>query len=341
MASTRAQTFRRRLISVPAFVVAWALSWALLPVVVVVAAIADALASRRWVYVRVTLVAVLYLTFEAATILIGFVLWPARWLGKKRFVRCHFGVQMGWLGGLYRAIGALFGLRTELSGQAALAQAGPLLVFSRHVSQLDVFLPAVTISSPHNVVLRYVLKHALQWSPSIDIVGNRLSNVFVRRGTMAGRREIDNVARLAHNLAPREGVMIFPEGTRFSSDKRRRLLKLLERRGDPALFQQAKTFQHVLPPQLDGPLALLGSNPTADVVFLAHTGFEGIRGVRDLLSGALVGRTIRVHLWRVLRADIPQDEQEQAAWLYAQWARLDAWVEEHLANDDHAPTNPV
>jgi 1-acyl-sn-glycerol-3-phosphate acyltransferase len=58
----------------------------------------------------------------------------------------------------------------------------------------------------------------------LDIVGNRLANCFVRRNSGDSDREIAAVQRLMEDLGPNDGVLIYPEGTRFTEAKRRRIL---------------------------------------------------------------------------------------------------------------------
>jgi hypothetical protein len=82
----------------------------------------------------------------------------------------------------------------------------------------------------------------------------------------------------------------------------------------------------LLPPRLGGPLALIEGAPDSDVVFIGHEGFEGAAKVKDVVRGSIVGRTIRVTAWKVSAADIPTDRDEQVEWLYANWARIDAWL---------------
>ena len=52
---------------------------------------------------------------------------------------------------------------------------------------------------------------------------------------------------------------------------------------------------------------LLEHNPGKDVVFMSHTGFEGMANLHELLSGHGTNQTVRIHMWRVANADIPQD----------------------------------
>jgi hypothetical protein len=71
---------------------------------------------------------------------------------------------------------------------------------------------------------------------------------------------------------------------------------------------------------------LLDAIDGADVVFCAHTGFEGADTVSALIDGVLVGGTVRVHFRRVPFADIPADRIARRAWLYDQWLAMDEWI---------------
>jgi len=201
-------------------------------------------------------------------------------------------------------------------------------VFIRHVSTADTLLPVVLLTGRAGIVLRYVLKRELLWDPCLDIVGNRLPNCFVRRESGQSAAEIAAVVRLLDGLAAHEGVLIYPEGTRFTPAKRERALARLAEgpATEPALLARARALTNLLPPRLGGPLALLESNPGADVLFCAHTGFEGTRSLADLMAGGLVGTTVRVRLWRVPFAEIPRTRSAMASWLYDHWARMDAWI---------------
>jgi hypothetical protein len=82
-----------------------------------------------------------------------------------------------------------------------------------------------------------------------------------------------------------------------------------------------------LPPRLGGTLALLDADPPADAVLFAHHGLETFASVKDLWKGTLVGSTIDIRLWRVPAADIPKERGARIAWLDAEWAKMDDWLE--------------
>jgi hypothetical protein len=60
--------------------------------------------------------------------------------------------------------------------------------------------------------------------------------------------------------------------------------------------------------------------------FFAHAGLEGFAKIEDIWSGAMLGRTVAVRVWRVPRAEVPEDEEGRVRILYKQWARVDAHI---------------
>lgn len=132
--------------------------------------------------------------------------------------------------------------------------------------------------------------------------------------------------RLAGDLAPGDGVVIYPEGTRFSPDRLARVQTLLRAR-DPDRLDRLGPVQHVLPPRPAGTLALLAACPEADVLIVRHTGLEPARTLERLWSGGLIGAHVRVDLRWVAARDVPRDPEAALRWLDAEWAALDAWVE--------------
>jgi 1-acyl-sn-glycerol-3-phosphate acyltransferase len=174
--------------------------------------------------------------------------------------------------------------------------------------------------------LRYVLKRELLWDPCLDVVGQRIPNVFVDRFSDDPAAEVRRVQVLSRDLGPRDGVFLCPEGTRFSESRRARVLLRLEQEGKEKLLEAARSFSAVLPPQLGGTLGLLEAAPQADVVVGVHTGFEGTTSLARLWNGGLVGRTVRVEFWRVSRCEIPDGRDAREAWLLDQWRRVNDWV---------------
>lgn len=331
---SRLTTFRRRAVTGPLFLLAGLFAFALAPLVYPVALAFDVLGRRRLATVRAVAMAHVYLFCEAAGIAASAWIWLTRGSDLERYLERNFRLQCWWAGTLYRAGVRLFGLRVEIEGDE-FVRTGPVLVFSRHVSPIDNLLPAALISAAHGLRLRWVINRSLLRDPCLDIVGNRLPNCFVAAGTGDSEAEIRRVQVLGHDLGPRDGVLIFPEGALFSPARLERVVRRIEASGDERLLARARRLRNLLPPRLGGSMALLDSARGTDVAFLAHAGLEGATGYGNILRGGLIGRTVRVRIWRVPANEVPPSRDERTDWLFDQWEKLDAWVS---AQDASSPT---
>lgn len=293
------------------------------PALLLVAGLVDLIRRSRWAAVRLVLLVGAFLALELAGVAASLVLWLYPRGRAADFLERNFRLQCWWAGSLFDAGRALMGMRVVHEG-LELARPGPYVLLVRHVSAGDALLPAALVSRALGIHLRTVMKRELVWDPCLDIVGHRLPNAFVRRGSDDPTREIELVRGLAAGLGPEEGLLLFPEGTRFSSDRRTRALARLRAEGAADLVRVAEQLGHVLPPRLGGVLGALDAAPDADVVFLAHTGLEGARRLGDLWRGGLVGGTVRLVFWRCPRAEVPESPEERARWLFEQWRRVDA-----------------
>ena len=324
--------FARRLITIPAYFAICLLAIVTAPLWIPLAALADARRKQTKAALRCLVFFTFYLHCEVAGIVASTVIWlislPPTSRRRERALARQFALETWWATTVFEGAARIFGFRLETQGAQALA-ATPLLLLLRHASIADTLLPAVLVQAPHGTRLRYVVKRELLWDPCLDLVGNRTPNFFVRRGSPDSAREILGVARLASDLGPGEGVVIFPEGTRFTPEKSARVRERLREDGDRELLAFAESLRHVLPPRVGGSLALLDSG--ADVVFGAHTGFEAAGSFWDLWGGSLVGRVIRARFWRVPAAEIPAEHSARIRWLFEHWARIDAWVGAELA----------
>jgi 1-acyl-sn-glycerol-3-phosphate acyltransferase len=324
----------RRALTFPGYAAAAALLLAALPLALPVLTLLDRARRERLARVRTLLVAVHYLLCELAGLAASGLLWLATHVSgaaRARSDAWHHALQAAWAGALFAGIRRLFGLRLAQEGDAP--GPGPLLVFMRHASLADTLLPALLLSRRHGLRLRYVMKRELLFDPCLDVVGNRLPNVFVRRESAQSEREIAAVEALARGLGRGEGVLIYPEGTRFSPERRERRLERIAASGDAARLERARRLRHVLPPRTGGPLALLDAAPDADVLVVAHVGLEGVTHFRDAWRGSLIGRSIRVVFWRVPRALVLGDRTKRVEWLLDLWERVDAWIDAQHAGE--------
>ncbi|HEY1285074.1 MAG TPA: lysophospholipid acyltransferase family protein [Solirubrobacterales bacterium] len=331
---TRAETVRRRLRTIPPLVVGLVLVTALLPVLLVIGLSIDA--ARRVAFgvpptaARLVLFLWVYLAAEIWGLTALAAVWIVSLGGGRRawMADMTWRLQQLWAGALFRAVRALFGVRFEVAGNDAVAP-GPVIVLIRHASIVDNLLPANLVARPHRIRLRYVLKRELLADPCLDVAGRRLPNYFVRRGT-GEAREVERVRALAHGLETDEGVLIYPEGTRFTPERRARAIQRIAERDSP-LAARAERLKHLLPPRLGGVSALLDGAPAADVVVIAHHGFDGLRLISDIWRGGLVRLVVRVRVTRVSRSTVPEEAAARIDWLYDLWQGVDDWLEQQFA----------
>jgi 1-acyl-sn-glycerol-3-phosphate acyltransferase len=324
----------RRVATIPGLLVLTALDLALLPVLLLGSTVVDAVRRRPLVAVRFQLA----LAFTFAIHLVGLILLAGAWIVGGRWAgaprdrerQLDSRVEVWLTSRTWRSAARLFGMHLQVEGQEAL-QPGPVVLMCRHASVLDALLPPVVLSRVPSLSLRYVIKRELLWDPCVDLLGHRLPNTFVRRGSHDPGHEIAHVAALADNVHPSDVVVIFPEGTRFTPAKREHILARLAVH-DPDAFARGQRLHYVLPPHPGGPLALLERSPTTDVVFCAHTGLEGANHLRDLARGSLIGVTVRVRYWRAPAAEIPASDADRVRWLQGWWERIDAWVGQHQSD---------
>ena len=95
------------------------------------------------------------------------------------------------------------------------------------------------------------------------------------------------------------------------------------------MAERAELMTHVMAPQPGGMHAALAAAPDADVVFIAHTGLERLATFGDIWRELPMDKGITMRAWRVPRAEIPDDRDAQAAWLFDWFARIDGWIDAH------------
>jgi hypothetical protein len=319
---------RRRLITVPGYVLAWFLWLAAAPLWLTLAILVDGVRRRRGVALRSATFVSVYLTFEILGMVAAGALWVLKGVFRpdaERWTDIHFRLEAWWGTTLFRAVVRLFGLRIEIEGDADLGR-GPYLLLLRHASSGDTLLASALVSRPHGLRLRYILKQELLWDPCLDIVGNRVPNAFIDRFADDSVGEVRRVQELARDLGPRDGILIYPEGTRFSQAKRRRVLDRFHQNGDVKMLEYGRSLSFVLPPRRGGTLGLLEAAPEADIVVCAHTRFEGAASLAQIWNGALLNQVIRVQFRRIPRDEIPTGRNARIAWILEEWQRIDAWI---------------
>lgn len=313
----------RRLVTLPGVVLGFWLALAVSPALFLVAALVDlARRARSLSTLRLAAFGLAYLAIENLALLLLLGVWLTTRAGTRARLERTFAAQRRYTALLVGAVTRVFSLRFVVE-DSALAATGPLLVFVRHASLVDVLIPGGFIANVHHLELRYVLKRELLVDPALDVAGHWIPNHFVDRSGGDTERELAAIAALKANLGPREGVLLYPEGTRFSERRREALLASLT--GDAR--RRAEELRHVLPLRKGGPLTLLATPPACDVLFVGHHGLEGLTRLGDIWRGSLIGRTVTIKFWRAPAASIPEGDDARLEWLHGHWRTLDRWLE--------------
>jgi len=239
-----------------------------------------------------------------------------------------FWIEFAWARFLGGGAIKIWGMRPEIEFDYKFSER-PVILFVRHASIVDTLLPVLYVCAPFNMKLRYVMKRELEWDPCLDLAVNRMPHLFVQRGSSDTWKQVRAIGKLVEDVGPREGVIMFPEGTRYSDEKRSRILKKLKDTGQEELFEWATKYKHVLPPRMGGPLALLENNPGADVVFCAHTGLEKAASFRESFNGGFVGAVVRMRFWGVTFEALPKTEEARREWLLEEWGKVDEFIQAH------------
>ena len=240
------------------------------------------------------------------------------WISHERFHRLELRWARWHLVNLQR----FTGLRWIVENPDEL-RFGNAIVLARHASHVDSVLPVLLFGLLGGHRLRYTLKDDLQWSPAMDIVGNRLPNVFVDRFPTSNSLMRDRLKKLTTGLGENIAV-IFPEGTFFTSKRLDRAADRIAKKR-PDLETAARSLKHILPPRPAGTEALLDGAPEADMVLVAHEGMEVFGELADIRRHLPLTAPVRVRVWRIPRNEIPDDDF--AGWLLHRWIELDRWIE--------------
>jgi 1-acyl-sn-glycerol-3-phosphate acyltransferase len=345
----------RRLVLAP-MVIVIALGVILLSPLLAVLALLFGLAglsrAGRMRNLRLLSFAVVWLTAEIVALFILLGLWIiSRFGGRLRtepYQSRHYAVIRRFLDTLYRGAERTYGLRVEVeepeppAAEQAARPARPVIVLSRHAGPGDSFLLVHQLLSVYGRRPRVVMKAALQFDPSLDVVGNRLPNVFVHHRKTGESIFTEQIERLARGLDPTGALVIFPEGANWTPARWRRGIRRLEHAGRADLAARARNMPNLLPPRPGGTLAAINACPEADVIFVAHAGLDTILGVGDVWRRFPVDQVIRARWWRVPSDRVPPtaDHEAQVRWLYDWWERIDGWITENRPGGAAVPVIP-
>jgi 1-acyl-sn-glycerol-3-phosphate acyltransferase len=372
----------RRVILAPLAILITLAAVVLSPLLLAAGLAAPSRSGRRRAF-RLVWFCLTWLVMESAALVACLGLWIVGGFGGRLRTEAsldrHYALVRWFLATLFRRAMKVFRLRVEIAEPVATAEelaarlTRPIIVLSRHAGPGDSFLLV------HHLLSRYqrkpciVMKAALQFDPSLDVVVNRLPHAFVsphrripaprvarhdqspvdaaarlgeapveaaarfdRAAVEAAAVQgpshspvVEEIRRLASGLRPTGALVIFPEGGNFTPSRWRRGVRQLERAHRFSEAERARRMENLLPPRSGGAFAAIESAPTADVIFVAHTGLDDLITVGDVWRALPMEQVIRAQWWRVPAAEVPRERDEVVRWLYDWWERIDAWIDDN------------
>ncbi|MFI6740698.1 1-acyl-sn-glycerol-3-phosphate acyltransferase [Nonomuraea sp. NPDC050451] len=319
----------RRLVLAPLVIVVTVFMVVTLPFWLVVTAAASLrLPPPRRRGARFVWFATVWLTLESGVLITCLWLWVA---GGARRQERHYALIRWFLAKVHAAAVRIFRLTLEIqepdltTEEQAARLTRPVIVLSRHAGPGDSFLLIYYLLALYRRQPRIVMKAALQYDPSLDVVINRLPNAFVPRKS-GQKRIIEEIHRLAATMGAQDALVIFPEGGNFTPRRRRLAIRRLEEKGLTEEAERARGMDHLLPPRPNGAITAIEACPSADVIFVAHTGLDDLITLGDVWRKLPFRAHITAKWWRVPAAEIPTEREDRIGWLYDHWEQIDAWI---------------
>jgi 1-acyl-sn-glycerol-3-phosphate acyltransferase len=334
----------RRLVLAPLAIVVAAAMIVLFPPLALLALVLGALGRtkpHRMRALRLLSFALIWLVDETATLFMCLGLWLVSGFGGRLhtepYQARHYAIMRRYLDRLYQAAVGTLGLRVEVDEPAltpaeqAARLTEPVIVLSRHAGPGDSLLLVHYLLTVYRRRPRVVMKAALQLDPSVDVVANRVPNVFIQGHRTGEHFFVAQITRLASGLDQAGALVLFPEGGNWTPGRWRRGIRRLERLGRADLADRARGMPHLLPPRAGGALSAIAACPAADVIFVAHAGLDTLVSVADVWRSLPIEHTVHAKWWRVPAAEVPRtlDQDAQVRWLYDWWQRIDDWIASH------------
>lgn len=290
---------------------------------------------------RLMFFALVWLFSDSAAVFMALGLWLASGFGgrlsSEPFQAMHYAIMRWFLNRVYGAAGSAFGLQVDVEEPEATMEeltsrlARPVIVLSRHAGPGDSFLLVHHLLSVYHRRPRVVMKASLQLDPGLDVVANRVPNVFITRARTGSRHFTEQIRRLATGLGADGALVIFPEGGNWTPGRWKRAIARLEQLGRRDLAARAMQMPNLLAPRGGGAFTAIAACPSADVIFVAHAGLDRLVSLGDIWRHLPMDTPIRAKWWRVPVDEVPRDmdHEAQLAWLYDWWAMIDAWISQN------------
>jgi 1-acyl-sn-glycerol-3-phosphate acyltransferase len=329
----------RRLIIAPGLVLGVVAGLITLPLVIPIAAFISRYVPGKWRILRIVWFLFLYLLIEAAALTMMFSLWMISGFGLKidrpGFIEAHYALMAWMLRRIVASAKFTFKLKVIREGSVPSSrgrQSGrrPIMVLSRHAGPGDSFLLMDALANGFRRRPRIVMKEFLQWDPMVDVMINRLPSAFVSGGKDGRDELLETIEEMASTMDGDDAFVIFPEGANYTEKRAKRSIEKLREIGRPDLAERAAELENTLPPRSTGVATALAVAPeNTDVVFVGHAGLETFVTPGDIWRGIPTDTNVAVRIWYVPSEEIPPREQQEA-WLFDVWARIDQWITARL-----------
>ena len=99
----------------------------------------------------------------------------------------------------------------------------------------------------------------MQLDPGVDVVANRLPNVFIHHARTGERMFVEQIERLAGGLDRAGALVIFPEGGHWAPGRWGRGIQRPRELGRPDLATRAQEMPNLLGPPTAGAFAARGA----------------------------------------------------------------------------------
>src|SRR5260221_12059656 len=260
---------------------------------------------------RLLFFALVWLFADAAAVFMCLSLWIASGFGGRLrtepYQTRHYAIMRWFLDLVYGAATRAFDLRVEIDepelteAEQAARLTRPVIVLSRHAGPGDSFLLVHHLLSVYGRRPRVVMKASLQLDPGVDVVANRLPNVFIQHARTGERLFVDQIERLARGLDAAGALVIFPEGGNWTPNRWERGILRLEQLGRRDLAARAREMPNLLAPRSGGAFTAIDACPAPDVIFLAPPGLDRVGRGAGGWGGPPGDPTTPAALWRGAR----------------------------------------
>lgn len=203
----------------------------------------------------------------------------------------------------------------------------PVIVLARHAGVLNAPLVVYLISRDLHRLPRAVAKASAAPTVGLRRLYTAIGVKFYNFGGEGRAAASLCLRRMARTATADDALLLFPEGTNYTSARRNRAIAALRAEGNHELATSATGLTHMLHPQPGGAWLLAANAPTADVLVLAHTGLEDLIAFSGQIGYPLLPDGI-VHTawWHTPAAQVPRDRDGFQHWLVGEWQRADAWI---------------